>query len=102
MGIYNEGLKNMMESADSMKRDAKRMNLSSSVNLPLKQNLSSVMKKINLTTEQKLKSNRSTTSQQDILSEAPSNDSEMKQTCSLQEIGGFENEEGGLHFEGNS
>lgn len=62
MGIYNEGLKNMMESADSMKRDAKRMNLSSSVNLPLKQNLSSVMKKINLTTEQKLKSNRSTTS----------------------------------------
>ena len=31
VGIYDDGLKNMMESADSMKRDAKRMNLSSTV-----------------------------------------------------------------------
>lgn len=33
VAIYNEGLKNMMDSADSMKRDAKRMNLASPVTL---------------------------------------------------------------------
>jgi hypothetical protein len=30
--IYNDGLKNMVESADSMKRDARKMNLSCTVN----------------------------------------------------------------------
>lgn len=32
LSIYNDGLKSMMESADAMKKDAKRMSLSSSVN----------------------------------------------------------------------